>query len=272
MTAQWERLFQNEGIWQGSFTRLSPAGDVLEDIPSIVSLEALNQGETMRQIVRKLPVNQDPEEQVYEYRSLGKGVLFFENGAFSQGSIQWGPFSEFGAELGLIWGDRRLRLVQIFGKDNQLAQLTLIREARANSNAPERPPLTVADLLGTWQGEAITLYPDLRPDDTYETRLIIEQSDRNQLTQTLQMGKRPQIVQSTGCVQGSQIQFEPSTQVLCLPDGATATGPTSISTNTPLFLEVGWLLEPGLRQRMIRYYDERGAWSSLTLVTERRDG
>ncbi|NEQ33875.1 MAG: DUF3598 family protein [Leptolyngbya sp. SIO4C5] len=271
MASQWERLFQNEGVWQGSFTRFSPTGEALEEIDSVVSLTGINQGETMRQTVRKLPADDAPNEQVYEYRTLGKGVLFFENGAFSQGSIQWGPFSEFGAELGLIWGDRRLRLVQIFGQDNQLRQLTLIREARAGSDAPERPPLTVDDLLGTWRGEAVTLYPDLRPDDTYQTQLKIERTSGDRLRQSLQIGKRPQLIESTGQIQGSLIQFEQGGRVLCLPDGASATGPSTIQPRTPLFLEVGWLIEPGLRQRMIRYYDEKGGWVSLTLVTERRD-
>jgi hypothetical protein len=35
-------------------------------------------------------------------------------------------------------------------------------------------------------------------------------------------------------------------------------------------LEVGWLIEPNLRQRMIRSYSDKGEWVSLTLVTERR--
>ncbi|MFE4104932.1 DUF3598 family protein [Almyronema epifaneia] len=271
MTSQWERLFRNEGVWQGSFTQFSPTGEVLEEVASVVSLEGLNQGDVMRQVVRKLPAQKAPEEQIYEYRSLGKGVLFFENGAFSQGSIQWGPLSEFGAELGLIWGDRRLRLVQIFGKDNQLSKLVLIRETRLGSERPATSPLRVADLLGTWHGEAITLYPDLRPDDTYQTCLTVKQTDCDRLQQTLQIGKRPQQVQSIGFIQGSLIQFEQGTQVLCLPDGASAAGPLSVQPQTALFLEVGWLIEPGLRQRLIRYYDKGGAWTSLTLVTERRD-
>ncbi len=146
MRTQWECLLQNLGEWQGSFTRFSPQGEQLEDIPTVVSFEGLNDNQMMRQIVRRLPPNQPVEETVLEYSSLGRQILFFENGAFSQGSIQLGPYAEFGAELGLIDGDRRLRLVQLFDESGQLDRLTLIREKLAGTTAAERPPLTVDDL------------------------------------------------------------------------------------------------------------------------------
>jgi hypothetical protein len=79
--------------------------------------------------------------------------------------------------LGLIEGDRRLRLVQLFNKDSQLAQLTLIREKLADTEAPERPPLTLEQLLGEWQGEAVTIYPDWRSPDIYPTRLEIQHEE-----------------------------------------------------------------------------------------------
>jgi hypothetical protein len=34
------------------------------------------------------------------------------------------------------------------------------------------------------------------------------------------------------------------------------------------FLEVGWLITPTQRQRLIRRYNAQGGWESLTLVTE----
>ena len=131
MRSQWECLLQNLGEWQGSFTRFSLQGEVLEDTPTVVSFEGLNNNQTMRQIVRRFPANQPQNEKILEYSSLGRGILLFENGAFSQGSIQLAPFSEFGAELGLIDGDRRLRLVQLFDPNGQLDRITLIREKLA---------------------------------------------------------------------------------------------------------------------------------------------
>ena len=185
MTSQWECLLKNLGEWQGSFTRISPQGEQLEDIPTVVSLEGLNNNQTIRQIIRRLPPGQPVNEKVLEYSSLNRSTLFFENGAFSQGSIQWGPFSEFGAELGLIESDRRLRLVQLYNKDGQLERLTLIREKLAGTNTPERPPLTVEQLLGEWLGEAVTIYPDWRSPDTYPTRLKIDHQDTNRIVQQL---------------------------------------------------------------------------------------
>ncbi|MEQ8461969.1 MAG: DUF3598 family protein [Coleofasciculus sp. E1-EBD-02] len=114
MRSQWDCLLQNLGEWQGSFTRFSPQGEALTDTPTVVSLEGLNQNKTVRQVIRRYPRDRAVEETVLEYSTLARSVLFFETGAFSQGSMQWGPFSEFGAELGLIAGNRRLRLVQLY--------------------------------------------------------------------------------------------------------------------------------------------------------------
>lgn len=271
MKTQWECLLQNLGVWQGSFTRLSLAGDLVEDTPTVVSLEGLNDNQTIRQIIRRLST--PPDEKVLEYSSLGRGVLFFENGAFSQGSMQFGPFSEFGAELGLIASDRRLRLVQLFNRESQLDRLTLIRESLEGCATPERPPLKLDDLMGEWQGEAVTLYPDWRPPDTYPTRLSIQPAGENGLVQTLTFGAGDagHTITSNATIAGSRLLFEQGAgcvQVLLLPDGASSTCPLQIKPRQPFFLEVGWLLQPNLRQRMIRSYGQQGEWRSLTLVTE----
>ena len=55
---------------------------------------------------------------------------------------------------------------------------------------------------------------------------------------------------------------------LLLPDGASLTLPLKIAHRQPFFLECGWLVEPNQRLRIIRRYDETGAWQNVTLVTE----
>ena len=275
MRSQWECLLQNLGEWQGSFTRFSPQGEILEDTPTVVSFEGLNNNQTIRQIVRRFPPEQSVQEKVLEYSSLGRGILFFENGAFSQGSIQLGSFSEFGAELGLINNERRLRLVQLFDKTGRLDRLTLIRERLAGATAAERPPLTVNDLLGEWQGEGVTLYPDGRSPDTYPTTLLVDINSDGQLVQqlTIKQGASKRNIKSTARIEGSLLYFDggPQTnQVLMLPDGASSTSPQQVRVGGAFFLEVGWLLEADLRQRLIRFYNDLGEWSTLTLVTERR--
>ncbi|GAB4174111.1 MAG: DUF3598 family protein [Coleofasciculaceae cyanobacterium] len=273
MLSQWECLLQNLGEWQGSFTRFSPQGEQLEDTPTVVSLEGLNNNQTIRQKVCYLRPGQAADEQVFEYSSLSRSILLLENGAFSQGSMQWGPFSEFGAELGLIDGNRRLRLVQLFNKESQLSQLTLIREKLAGTDAPERPPLMLEQLLGEWLGEAVTLYPTWLSPDRYPTRLQLHREGSDRIVQQLTFGTAgsSRSIRSSARVNGSILQFERSslpTQVLLLPDGASSNCPLHIKSGSPFVLEVGWLLQPNLRQRLIRSYSQTGEWLSLTLVTE----
>lgn len=268
---QWDNLLRNLGIWEGSFTRLSPQGNVIEDIPTIVTLAGINDNQSIRQTLQYFsPTTQElTQEKVLEYSSLSRSVLVFEDGAFSQGSIQFSPVSEFGAEMGFVLDNRRLRLVELFA-NGELSSLTLIRERRQSTTAPYYPPLTVSHLLGTWHGEAVTLYPDWQPSDRYPTTLSISQ-EGDRLHQQL---TTPHLqLASTATISGSTLLFEQGnypTQVLLLDDGASANIPLTIPRGKPFFLEAGWLVGDR-RQRMIRSYNAQGAWSSLTLVTERRE-
>lgn len=279
-STQWARLLKNQGTWVGSFTQVSPTGEILQDTPSEVALIPLNAGSTMRQEISKYPPGQSPSETVLEYSSLGRGVLFCETGAFSQGSIQRSPVSEFGAELGLIHGSDRLRVAQIFPRQPTLGSLTLIRESLAGTEPTPRPELTMDQLIGTWVGEATTVFPDWQPQQAMATRLEIQPEgdglrpvyNQRNLTQTLTFGNSPSI-QSRGQLVGSTLRFEQGSQpvtVLLLPAGASATFPTEIQSGQPLFLEAGWLITPTLRQRLIRTYNAQGTWESLTLVTEQK--
>jgi hypothetical protein len=272
--SQWDNLLKNLGAWRGSFTRLAPNGVILEDIPTLVTLEGIEDNRTIRQTIQHFSptTGEVVYNRVLQYSSLNRSILFFANGAFSQGSIQFAPFTDFGAEFGLIAGDRRLRLVQLFDQAGQLAQLTLIREARSPSLSacpPERLPLTVAQLLGHWQGEAVTIYSDWRSPDCYLTQLHLRQ-EGDRLIQEL---TTPQLHLTTSAqIDGSTLRFQHShpIQVLLLADACSSNTPQTIPKDTPFFLEMGWLIEPNLRYRLIRSYDNKGGWVSLTLVTERK--
>ncbi|MGF1569567.1 MAG: DUF3598 family protein [Nodosilinea sp.] len=274
MASQWQRLLKNQGTWVGSFTQLSPQAELVQDTPTEVALIPRDQGATLRQEIRQQPPGQPVEETVLEYRSLGRGVLFCESGAFSQGSLQWSPVSEFGAELGLICGTERLRLVQLFQPQAGLSRLTLIREHLQGTAPVLRPALTVEQLFGTWVGQAVTVYPDLRPEQGMATRLEVQPAGSDRITQTLIFGDNPAI-QSQGRVVGASLQFDQgqsSVTVLPLPGGGSATFPARVQPGQPFFLEVGWLITPGLRQRLIRGYDRQGTWESLTWVEEQVEG
>lgn len=269
MKSQWECLLQNLGEWQGSFTHYTPEGKFVEDIPTLVSLTGLNDDRTIRQIIRRFLPSGEVEDKVLEYSSLGRSTLFFDGGAFSQGSIQLAPFSEFGAELGLIDDGKRLRLVQMFNRAGNLAKLTLIRERLAGKESWQSENLKVEDLLGEWQGEAVTIYPDWRSPDVYATNLQVGLEDSGNLVQNLSFGDRT--ISSTARIEGSILYFDRGSskvQVLLLPDGASSTCPLQVKLGQPFFLEVGWLIESHLRYRLIRSYNEKGEWVNLTLVKE----
>jgi Domain of unknown function (DUF3598) len=276
MKSQWNCHLQNVGEWHGSFTQLTPSGEEIADQPSVLTLEGSSEPPQACLTLKRT----GSQDLVLNYATLNRSILFFESGAFSQGSLQFARTAEFGAEFGLIdgldgsIGDRRLRVVQMFGYDSHLRQITLIREQRAGTQAAERPPLQVEDLLGTWQGKAVTLYPDWRNPDHYATTLTVERQGQT-LTQQLTFGPEGagQAIASTATIQGSCLQFQQGVQpiqVLLLPDGASINCPTQIQPGHPFFLEIGWLLRPGLRQRLIRSYDAKGEWISLTLVTEHK--
>lgn len=279
MVAQWENFLQNMGEWHGSFTQLSTRGEVLQDTPSIISLEGFNDNKTVRLKLRRFSPNPsgvgEPEvsELVREYQALGRDILFFENGAFSQGTIQLAPFSECGAEFGFIYNYRRLRFVQLYNTDGNLSTLTLIREKQLDKNVPERPPLTVEDLLGEWQGEAVTIYPDWRSPDFYSTKMQLHLESSDRLVYKITFGSNATVISSSASIDGSVLHFNEGAspvQVLLLPDGGSCTLPVKVELRKPIFFEAGWLVEPDLRFRMIRSYNERGEWVSLTLVTERK--
>lgn len=274
-SSQWDRLLQNLGVWQGSFTRLSAVGEMLEDMPTVVTLEGIDNNQTVRQTLEyfSATTGELSQRRVLEYSTLNRSTLLFEHGAFSQGSLQFSPVAEFGAEFGFIYGDRRLRCVHLFRPsdgESQLSGLTLIRERLEHSTTPDRPPLTLASLLGTWQGQAVTQYSDYRPPDVKSTSLTLwQQGDR--LHQRLTAPNFELI--STAAITPGRLLFDQGKvpmQVLLLPDGSSCNTPTVIPRRHPFLLEVGWLLTPTLRQRMIRRYDAKGAWSSLTLVTEKK--
>ncbi|BAZ11110.1 hypothetical protein NIES4071_29360 [Calothrix sp. NIES-4071] len=268
MLNQWESFLKNLNVWVGSFTQFSPQGEQIEDRPSRLTLEGLNDNQSARLTLQR----EGLQDLVLEFSTMSRSTLFFENGAFSQGTIQFAPGTEFGAEFGLIHQNRRLRLVQLFNNDGNLKSLTLIREHSEGSDKDERPPLTVEALLGEWEGETTTIYTDLRNPVTSTTKMKLHLDSQGHLVQNLSFGDHT--ITSTAKINDSILEFDgnPSNaiQILMLPDGASATFPVKAQPRQPLFLETAWLIEPNWRQRMIRSYDDRGEWVSLTLVSERK--
>ncbi|MGF1522497.1 MAG: DUF3598 family protein [Leptolyngbyaceae cyanobacterium] len=272
VSSQWDNFLQNLGEWQGSFTRMSPQGAIEKDSPSNLVLAKFEQDASVRLTLKLFDAatGEVDWERVLDFTSVSSNIVYFEDGAFSRGALHIAPFSQVGAEFCLMAGDRRLRLVQLYGTDSQLSQVTLIREKRAGSNAPERPLLTLENLLGTWEGKAVTRYADHKTVERYETRLVVErQGDR--IKQHWQTPKAE--ITMTGQLVGSTLLFDEAArpvQILMLLDGASSTTPLQVLANKPFFSGMGWLLKPGLRQRIIRNHDAQGNWISATKITEHR--
>jgi hypothetical protein len=204
-----------------------------------------------------------------EYRSLGRQNIFFATGAFSKGTLQLAPFSEFGAEYGFVDDDRRSRLVQLYDQQGNFINLTLIREFRSFTDAYERPQLTVEQLIGNWQGQAHTVYSDLRPSATYPTCLEIQKIGDGYLEQKLSF--QSQIITAKARIAGNKIISETegiTRQILLLPDGTSSNVPLQLQLRKPFFVEAGWLVRENERQRLIRNYSDKGEWISSTHVIE----
>jgi hypothetical protein len=277
MQTNWENFLKNLGEWQGSFTQISVTGELLDSTPSILSLEGLDNNQLVRFRLRRFAssdYNQPPiSDYTQEYHSIGNQIIFFDTGAFSKGSLQLAPFAEFGAEYGFVAENRRLRFVQIYDRQGDLSNLTLIREFRSGTDAQERPALTLAQLVGSWEGTACTAYPDWSPPQTYTTRLDIKEIGDGRLQQQLSFGDRA--ITSTARIEGNSLYFEEGAsprRVLLLPDGASSNAPFQIKLRQPFLVEVGWLVQKNERQRIIRSYNEKGEWISATHVIERKVG
>lgn len=275
MENNWENFLKNLGEWQGSFTSVSLEGELLSSTPSILNLEGFENNQVARLRLRRFGAGGYSEPPIsdysQEYRYLGTQAIFFATGAFSKGSFQLAPYSEFGAEYGFVDRDRRSRFVQLFNGQGNPSSLILIREFRSGTDARERPPLTVEQLLGQWQGKAVTVYSDWQPSETYTTHLEVKDIGGDRLQQQVAFGDFT--LTSTAKIDGNTLYFEDGIaprKILLLPDGVSSNTPLQLKLQQPFFVEVGWLLSASERQRLIRSYNEKGEWVSATHVIEHR--
>lgn len=267
MNQMWSALLFHQGTWRGTSAYFDGQGIFKSATQTTVSLIPSPDRQTMRQENQYFDAEGKlSQTKAWDYSSLSRSVLFFDNGAFSQGSTQYGPYGDFGAEFGLIAGDRRLRGIPLY-HNGQLATITLIQEYRQDNPPIELPALTPGQLTGIWQGTATTLYPDFRNPTQVQTQLEIT-FDGQHLSQSLRHGREN--MTSTGAWDGEHLTFSGTNliKLFCLPGGGSAVLPLAIPTRQGFFLELAWLVNPQLRLRLSRHYDSCGAWQCLTLVEE----
>jgi hypothetical protein len=273
MNSNWNNFLQNLGEWHGSFTTFSPTGELISSTNSILSLVGAEDNKLVKFRVRRYGANgtSEPPTTDYEeeYRTIGRQNVFFATGAFSKGTIQISPVSEFGAEYGFVATNRRLRFVQLFDRDQNFSSVVLIREFLAGTEQLEQPPLTVDRLIGHWVGKATTAYADLRDPDVAETSLKIQRIGSDQLQQDLKFGDRT--ISSVASIAGNRLIFADSDrEILLLPDGGSSNVPRQIKLREPVFVEAGWLVTDNERQRLLRSYNDKGEWVTSTHVIEHR--
>ncbi len=292
MASQWQNFQRNLGAWRGSFTNLDAEGQPQASTPSLLTLTSAEEGRMVHFRLQRFagahagaPPTQDTAQ---EYRTLGKQVVFFDNGSFCKGSLQIAPATRFGAEYGFISGDRRHRLVQLFAEDGIFTSLVLIREFRAGSDAAERPPLRLEQLCGRWQGQAATIEADWPEPTLVSATIAVDQPDPHNLRLETQLGPESTVVTarlaadsagpcySAEGLGGDGPSGESSSDadqpglLLLLPDGGLSLAPLRISHRRGFRVEAGWLESPHCWQRLIRRYGPRGQWLSATLITAQR--
>jgi Domain of unknown function (DUF3598) len=277
MKSQWECVLQNLGAWQGSFTRLSPMGETIEDIASLVTLTGVNENQTIHFVLNRYYPDPDgnlqPQDLVFDFSAPGNGAIFFETGAFSEGSISLQKGIAGGSEFAFLDKNRRFRLIQQFDRYGELERLTLIREQRVGTNLANRTTLDLKDWLGQWHGEAIVRYPRTdKINQVITTQNIVINADQS-VTRSHQIcaeiAASTFTIDVTGNLNRLTNQF---TQVMLLPDGAYAIYPTKVAPGVAIELEVGWLIDVNIRQRLIRTYSDQGEWLSVAFITESRSG
>ena len=276
MKSQWECVLENLGEWVGSFTAVTAEGESIEDIPSIIKLEGIRDNQAIHLVLNRfypLPgsTERSAKEVVWDFSTPpGIGAIYFETGAFSSGALAVTAGVKTIAEFSSIEIDRRFRMIQTFDANQRLERVTFVREYRQGTTAPERPHLTIADLLGRWTGTATAFYPPERsPMITNTESTLIEIDSGYRLVEAHHSMNLT--VSSDLTLEFANTQDGQSYQMLLLPDGGYATTPTQIRLGHPFYLEVGWVYQSGKRQRLVRRYDSTGKWESATFIRDEID-
>lgn len=287
MASQWQNFQRNLGAWRGSFTNVDAHGRELNSSASLLTLSSADEGRAVHFRLRRSasgdPVAAPSQDTAQEYRTLGKQVVFFDNGSFSKGSLQIAPATRFGAEYGFISADRRHRLVQLFADDGSFSSLVLIREFRDGSGAAECPPLSPEQLGGRWQGQAATIEADWPEPTLVDATIAVDQPDAASLRLDTRLGPESTVVVARSvadvagpCYSADGLSAEAASdggqagRLLLLPDGGLSLAPLQISHRQGFRVEAGWLESPHRWQRLIRRYSPRGEWLSATLISAQR--
>jgi Domain of unknown function (DUF3598) len=280
MKSQWECVLENLGEWVGSFTTVTPQGELIEDIPSIIKLTGIRDNQAVHLVLNRFyPLPNSTEkyskEVVWDFSTPpGIGAIYFDTGAFSSGALVVYVGVKTIAEFSLRAGDRRFRMIQTFDISQRLDRVTFVREQLQGITTPERPHLAITDFLGTWTGNATTSYADDRPAIETNTQHTFKVSDTGY--QLIEQDRSIDLTVDPDTSDARLWQFinssdSQSYQLLLLPNGGYSITPTKIKLGHAFMLEIGWIHQSGQRQRLVRRYDSSGKWESATFFVEEID-
>ncbi len=271
---------QNIGTWYGSFTQFSPDGELVKDTPSVLTLEETELGEKMRLTLERSPADAptDVTRREFSHPGLAPYVYFFEDGSFSQGSPQWAAFGQFGAEMSIKVGGRRVRFVIMYdgsaAGESKIKYVTLIRETQTDGTSLAELAIASEQFLGTWTGDVAMLHANMEPMtagtsewqfDKALTLTCHEQVERSAQTLSLVNETEANLSLSGQICLSGDLTY----QLMPLPNGAYCLLPRKIQKDCAFRIEVGWLRADGERSRLIRYYDTRGVWTDTALIKDR---
>ncbi|QEY31267.1 DUF3598 family protein [Synechococcus sp. RSCCF101] len=276
MGSKWENFLRNLGEWRGSFTTLNGEGEPVSKTASVLTLEANPDRDLVHfRLVRHAddtfdsPVVSDNRQ---DYRALGRQVVFFSSGCFCKGNEQVAPITPFGAEYGFLTSDRRLRLVQLFDEAGRFDRHVLIREVLAGSDGQERPPLKLEALVGDWQGERERIAADWPEPETQSCSLQVRREGSDGITVVEEEDGQRRCRQGRVTSHGVAFEGERPSAWHLMADGGLSDVPGQVSHRDGFSLSVGWLSEPGVLQRLIRTYNDRGEWLHSSHAVLRRVG
>lgn len=285
---QWPCIQQNIGTWHGAFVEFSPEGQQVKETPSVLTLKETEPGKTMQLTLERTPPGGTTNvvQQSFHHPGPAPYVLFFESGAFSQGTPQWSSFGQFGAEFSLKVGDRRVRYVVMYESTqhytSKIKYVTLICETQTGSTEFTESVPTEKSFMGDWSGTANVLHATMAPPTTGTSQWQLSRAQNNDLTLTcseqlegglesleLVSDRQSPLSSATCLVLKGREEKAITYQLMLLPKGAYCLLPQEIQKETEFRIEVGWLGANGSRERLIRYYDTRGSWMKSALLSDR---
>ena len=279
MKSQWDCIRENIGVWRGSFTQFSADGQPEKDTPSVLTLEETEQGEKMQLTLERTPPGESTNIVKRDFSAPGPApyVYFFENGAFSQGSSQWAAFSQFGAEMSIRVGDRRVRFVIMYESTvegtSEIKYVTLIRETREEGISFEQPDLSLQSLNSSWTGEIAVLHASMEPlskghsEWQLDATALENREQFDEVTQSVSLSSEDVDLTAD---KPAVLQGDLAYVLMPLPNGTYCFIPQTIRKGEAFRIEVGWLEKEDARSRLIRYYDAQGVWTHTGLIEDQR--